>query len=283
MGERVRGEWGEAEGAGIASKNVFLSMSSPSVVHRTLAVPRSGSGEGEYEDAVAIEAEDWPVCTAVADGATESVFAGAWAECLARDLVKRRATTSDALREAVAEGQSAWRATVRDRTEEGPWYVSAKAAEGAFATVLGLSLHADGQWRAVSVGDCCLFHVRDGGLLQSWPFETADPFTNRPTLISSRSNQPVPPPETTSGTWQPQDAFLLATDAVAAWLLGDTVSETSEASIGPSDATGWNQEEFQRIVGTARKEGTLHDDDATLLVVRVNEVLDEADNASRSP
>lgn len=257
-------------------------MRSPSVVHRSLAVPRAGSGEAEYEDAAAVAVENWPVCAAVADGATESVFAGAWAERLARSFVEQRATTADALREAVAERQSEWRATIHDRIEEEPWYVSAKAAEGAFAALLGLSLHPDGQWQAVSIGDCCLLHLRDGALRRSWPFEAPDAFTNRPALVSSRSDRPVPAPETASGTWHPQDTFLLATDAVAAWLLRADPSEDSGPPINLATAADWNQEEFQRIVGTAREEGTLRNDDATLLVVRVNEVLDEADTASRS-
>jgi len=257
-------------------------MSSPSVDHRVFAVSRAGHGAAEYEDAAAVAVKDWPLCAAVADGATESVFAGAWAERLARGLVERRATTADLLHEAVAEAQSAWRATVRDRTEEEPWYMSAKAAEGAFAALLGLSLHADGRWRAVSVGDCCLFHVRDGALVQGWPFDSPDSFSNRPALISSRSDQDLPSPESISGTWRLRDTFLLATDAVAAWLLGDEMSETSEASFGLSDAADWNQEDFRRIVETAREEGTLRNDDATLLVIRLNEAPDTDQHAPRS-
>jgi hypothetical protein len=263
-------------------RNAFSSMSSPSVDHRVFAVSRAGHGAAEYEDAAAVALTDWPVCAAVADGATESVFAGAWAERLARGLVERRATTAGAFREVVAQGQSAWRATVRDRSKEEPWYVSAKAAEGAFAALLGLSLHPNGRWRAVSVGDCCLFHVRDGALVQSWPFDSPDSFTNRPALISSRSDQDLPSPETISGTWRPRDTFLLATDAVAAWLLEDETSETSQASFGLSDAADWNQEDFRRIVETAREKGALRNDDATLLMLRLNEAPGTDENPSKS-
>ena len=244
-------------------------MSSPSVVYRTCAVPRAGSEEAEYEDAAAVATEDWPVCAAVADGATESVFARAWAEHLARGLLDRGATTAEAFRDAIPDWRVEWRRRRGDRTEERPWYVAAKAAEGAFAALLGLSLHANGRWRAVSIGDCCLFQVRDEGLARSWPFEAPDTFTNRPALVPSRSDRSVPSPETASGTWQPQDTFLLATDAVAAWLLGGDSSEDAERPTGPPVAADWDEETFQRIVETARAEGALRNDDATLLVVHV--------------
>jgi len=254
---------------------MLSSMRSPSVVHRSLAVPRAGSEEAEYEDAVATAADDWPVCAAVADGATESVFARSWAEHLARGLVDRRATAPEVLREAVADGQKAWQPTVRDRAEEEPWYVSAKAAEGAFAALLGLSLYTDGQWRAASVGDCCLFHLREGGLLQSWPFEAPDAFTNRPALVPSRPDRTVPAPETATGTWRPQDTFLLTTDALAAWLLGSDQPGNTRMSIDPTKAAEWDDETFQKVVGTARTEGTLRNDDATLLVIHVEPGADK--------
>lgn len=246
-------------------------MSSPSVAHRILSVPRAGSGPAEYEDAAAISTGEWPVCAAVADGATESVFARAWAEHLAQGLVERDATTDEALRDALPDWQIEWRAGARGRAGQQPWYVAAKAAEGAFAALLGLSLHPDGQWRAVSVGDCCLFLLRDGALAQSWPFEAPDAFSNRPSLVSSRSDRAMPSPDTATGTWHPQDTFLLATDAVAAWLLRADTSEDSEPPIDLATAVDWTEETFQEIVETARAEGSLRNDDATLLVVRVNE------------
>jgi len=232
-------------------------MATPSVGYRTCTVPRAGGEADDYEDAAAVEATDWPVCAAVADGATESVFARAWAERLVREIVEARATTAEAVREAIAEGQVVWQASARERSRDRPWYVAAKATEGAFATVLGLSLHADGRWRAVSVGDCCLFHVRDDALVHPWPVESADDFTNRPPLVPSRSDRRVPAPEMTDGPWRPGDRFLLATDAVAAWLL-----RTEDAA-----ARHWDSESFRAAVDTARDDGALRNDDATLLVL----------------
>jgi hypothetical protein len=241
-------------------------MPGPSVSHWTCAVPKAGSSEDDYEDASALVSETWPVCAAVADGATESVFAGDWATRLVRGVVETEATTADAFATALPDWRDEWRRGLPSRAAERPWYVSAKVEEGAFATVLGLSLHADGGWRAVSVGDCCLFHVRGGEVVESWPYDAAEAFTNRPDLVSSRPAQAVPAPRTATGTWRPADRFVLATDAVAAWLL-----ETA-----PSSLRDLSEKSARSRIATARTDGDLRNDDVTLLVLNLLPPADAA-------
>jgi hypothetical protein len=221
-------------------------------------VPKEGSGAGDYEDAAAVSVDAWPVCAAVADGATESAFARTWARRLVRGVVDGGATTADALRDAIPEWQAEWQAAAREQAADRPWYVAAKAAEGAFAALLGLSLHADGRWRAVAVGDCCLFHVRDGKALRSWPLEAPAAFTNRPALVASTA-QEGPSPDAATGTWREDDRFLLATDAVAAWLMAE----------GLGAVEGLGPEAFRERVASARADGALRNDDATLLVLEL--------------
>lgn len=235
-----------------------LLMPAPSVSHRICAVPKAGGAAADYEDAAAIADEGWPVCAAVADGATESIFAGPWAEMLAQGVVAANATTEEAFVAAVPDWRAQWRTDVAERASEGPWYVAAKADEGAYAAVLGVSLHSDGHWRAVSVGDCGLIHLRETVVQRAWPFDDPDAFSNRPALLPSRSGRSVPVPETTTGTWQVGDVFLLATDAVAAWLL----------RTDPVQGIDFDEETFRERVVSAREEGALRNDDATLLIMQ---------------
>lgn len=231
-------------------------MSQPPIRHWMLSEPRSGGATEDYEDAAALEADAWPVRAAVADGATESVFAGAWAHALVERLVARPQASPDAFTEAVTEARARWGSSAADRARDRPWYVQAKASEGAFATVLALTLHEDGTWGASVVGDCCLFHLRAGRTLRAWPFTDPDAFTNRPALVSSRPDRPVPSPLTASGTWTAGDRWLLATDAVAAWLL-----RTDPGALEP------DEQAFSAAVRAAREDGPLRNDDATLLVL----------------
>jgi serine/threonine protein phosphatase PrpC len=235
-------------------------MPLPTVAHRILAAPKAGS-DAASEDAADAHVEAWPVRAAVADGATESAFSGLWARTLVVELLARSTTTAEAFEAAVEAGRAEWAAAVARRLDDRPWYVRAKAEEGAFATVLSVTLHEDGAWTGLAVGDCCLFHLRDGAVIATWPYEDPDAFTHRPSLVPSRRTRPVPAPRTTTGDWEPGDALLLATDAVAAWLL-----RRDAASVLDTDPSA-----FGRAVQTARKKGALRNDDATLLVLTIDD------------
>jgi len=246
----------------------------PVVQSRILAAPKEGASREEYEDATAVRDKRWPVRAAVADGATESAFAGAWAETLAEGLVSV-AATPEALVEALPDWQADWAEAFADRTESLPWYGAAKAREGAFATLLGLELRPDGHWRAVSVGDGLLFHLRDETLQDPWPHTSPDALTNRPVLLSSRPDPRGPAPEdcwSTRGRWEAGDAFLLATDAVGAWLLRAGQPESSsEERLAPTAVRTWSEEAFRATLREARADGCLRNDDSTLLVLEVED------------
>jgi len=233
-------------------------MSSPRLHSRLLEASRGDAPSTTSEDATCVVDVAWPVGAAVADGATESAFAGLWARILAAEAARRRATDPSSFRRGIEEGRQRWQTAVAERATDGPWYVRAKAEEGAFAAALSFSLCADGTWQALSVGDCCLLWLRDGHVRRSWPFGDPDDFTHRPSLVASRPGHPVPSPRTTSGTWADGDTLVLATDAAAAWLLG--------AEDPPVER--WDQEVFPSVVRTARDAGGLRNDDVTLLVLK---------------
>jgi hypothetical protein len=159
---------------------------------------------------------------------------------------------------------------VQERAAEQPWYVQAKAEEGAFATGLVFSVHDDGTWAAASIGDCCLFHLR-GETVQAWPTDDPEAYTNRPDLIPSRGADRIPTPDTTTGRWVPGDTFLLATDAVAAWLL-----RAGPRSVLEADAS------FEATVETARADATLRNDDATLLILELTDSPGDGEPSSTS-
>lgn len=231
----------------------------PSVVSRVLTVPKAGAEEDENEDAAAVWTTSWPVRAAVADGATESMFAKQWAETLVKGLGALDLTPS-ALTDTLPDWRAEWQAAV-EQAEPLPWYATAKADEGTFATLLGLEVRSDGEWDALAVGDCTLLHVHQGRLETAWPHGTSDAFSNRPSLLSTLPDRNVPTPDATTGTWHVGDAFLLATDAVAEWLI-----ETD-----PVAARAWDAQEFSEAVEAARSNGSLRNDDSTLVVLELTE------------
>jgi hypothetical protein len=219
---------------------------------QALTIPKAGHTDAENEDAAAFAIDDGPVHAAVADGATESAFSRTWARLLVERSVAEGiiAPTETAL----TAWRTAWRTAVDPKVQAQPWYVAAKTEQGAHATYLHLQCTANGDWQAARVGDCVLFHIRNRTLQATWPDMEADSFNHRPDLVSTQPSH-TPTVHTTQGTWQPGDAFLLATDAAAAWLL----------QTGVAPALEWTPNAFRDAAQAARTQGTLRNDDTTVL------------------
>ena len=182
-----------------------------------LCAPKRGNSEDEYEDAWAVDPARGRF--AVADGASESSFAGRWAQLLTEAFLS--APRLQDLPAWLVEPRRRWSAEVMGL--ELPWYAEMKREQGAFATLLGLGVRrptADrpGKWRAVAVGDSCLIRVRPDGAIRSFPIRKSADFGNQPRLIGSRSG-PAPKPDHASGPLRSGDRLFLLTDALAQWFL----------------------------------------------------------------
>jgi hypothetical protein len=158
----------------------------------------------------------------VADGASTSAFARPWAQILVRDFLAGT---------PIAESQAAWREIAADT--EGPWWLGHKVAEGAHAALVGLELCDDQTWQAQAWGDVCLFHVRSSQILASFPLQSAAEFPDQPTLLCSVGENPVP--HRVSGSWEPGDRFLVASDAVARQLFGLPITNDLWQQLAPTN------------------------------------------------
>jgi hypothetical protein len=223
------------------------------------AVPKAGNRPDEYEDATASDLLSGRF--AIADGATESSFAAEWARLLSGAFVERpveRGGWSDWL----TGPRSCWEGRVGGL--ELPWYAEEKREAGAFATLLGLEFQGRGWWRAVAIGDSCLFQLRGSELIVAFPLEEADSFDNRPDLIQSHPEGGPPCELWAEGGCEPGDRFLLATDALASWLLAQ--AEAGRPAWAELEAVA-DADEFARRVEAWRAGHRLHNDDVTLLVI----------------
>lgn len=241
-------------------------------------VPKHGHAEREYEDAYfpsqASHRNLKAFRCAVADGATESVFAREWARILVRGFGKGK------LR--VGWMRRLWMRTIQGRATgpSVPWYVGAKLKDGAFAAFVGLTLHdgsrngTGGTWRALAVGDSCLFHVRGSKLLAHGPMARSEDFGSNPLLLSTSGTRKLSRGEThvtvLTGDWKPRDVFFLATDALSQWLLAE--QERGRSPWGMLRELGDDSDggaPFEPIVARLRAGECMKNDDTTLLRVEV--------------
>ena len=250
---------------------------------RTLWTSKAGNRPEECEDSYAFDPLACRVGSmgvneariAVSDGASESAFARNWSQVLARAFVERPIGLSDldqpALESWLAPGQQAWDGTVPwDRI---PWHGEAKARAGALATLLGLTISPAGagglSWEAVAIGDCCLFIVRNGKLLLSFPLENAAQFNNTPVLICSNpaNNRGLGGHvRRERGDCAPGDLILLASDALACWMLEDHAQggRPWDTLMALESHQAWEE-----WVNTRRQERIMKNDDTTLVIVEV--------------
>ena len=226
---------------------------------------KAGSTAEEWEDAFCYDPDQGRFC--VADGASESSFAAAWARLLAEGFVARPPDGST-LRDWLRPLQAEWARGTRGR--ELPWYAEEKARSGAFSSILGFCLEPhDGVWRALAVGDSCLFSVRENRLAASFPFSNSGEFHSRPMLLSSadRANAGIASAvREAEGEARSGDLILLMTDALAAWFLAEAELGRRPWAVLERIAT---QEEFGTFVDLMRAGRSMRNDDVTLLKIEV--------------
>ena len=243
------------------------------IEYSTFWLPSRGNKPEECEDASA--ADSGADRFAVSDGASESGFAHLWARLLVDDFVAHPRAELDRWTDGLRALQENWQTAVGSQAL--PWYAQANFKQGAFATFLGVTLAeaADDQirWRAVAVGDTCLFHCRGGSLLEAFPLQQANEFNNYPSLVGSRTLPEHVRDELcryAAGSGQPDDRLWLMTDALAQWCLARHESghnpwdELESVQTSPEA-----QEHFAAWVAELRDSGHLHNDDVTLLAINL--------------
>ncbi len=252
---------------------------------RVFTLPKDGKTADEYEDACACATRPGADVYVVADGASDSVFSGLWAQMLAHRLAHNVPQRNDAptWRNWIEEVQQEWERTVR--ADPVPWYVEPKIREGAFATCVALIVQrpskgsTSARWGAVAVGDSCLFHVQvatNGTPAALSPagrgFPISDPaaFGLNPLALSSNpaSNESVWPAVAVAGdVWHFGDSFVLATDALAHWITQEIVP-TGDWNRLLSLLHTSDDQAFEALMRAEWERGTLRNDDITLILIQ---------------
>jgi serine/threonine protein phosphatase PrpC len=249
-----------------------MPNSAPFLRWQAFHTPKRGNAPDEYEDAFAGDVTK--ARFAVADGASESSFVATWAKLLVEGFI---AADGKPWRELdwLAPARQRWAAEVDDRPL--PWYAEEKREQGAYATLLGIAFRQSrtqidaSVWRALAVGDSCLFRLRHGKLRQSFPLTRAADFGNQPPLLGSRGRPADTPQQAVRhgrGKWRPGDRFLLMTDALAEWMLRR--SEEKQQPIADIDrllAESTPQDAFADWIEERRDRHNLRNDDVTLVII----------------
>jgi hypothetical protein len=149
-----------------------------------------------------------------------------------------------------------WLKYVRSRPL--PWHAEEKVLEGSFATLLGVTV-SEGHWCAIAVGDTCLFHVRDGAMLSSFPYTASAEFSARPVLVCTAAwaaQSMADAIHLAEGELRTGDVIVMATDGLAQWLLRSVESDRQ-----PWHVFDEGKDALQSLVDEERASRRMRNDD----------------------
>ena len=215
---------------------------------------------------------------AVADGATRSLFPKQWAELLVNRFCEKNGLSLEEgnWQEWITPLQQDWLKQVTAIVQETKRFISIdrlSKSESAAATFIGLEFDKDKmEWKAGIVGDSCLFQIRNSQLMASYPIKQSEDFDNHPEAFASFEKDNYAKPQIVKGILQPGDQFILATDALAKWIIQHEEAGQLEAALNRLTALT-DDAEFARFVEEVRdtEDIPLVNDDVTLLRISVAE------------
>ena len=168
---------------------------------------------------------------AIADGASEGFMSKLWSKILTISYVNFDRTDLDIRQftdfciDIYDYQMVVYIQRRKERNNPLRWFEENLMYKGSFSTLLGVtfvnSSPTGGHWKSYSVGDSCLFQLRDE-LIEVFPMMDSSAFGNSPDLISSNPAYNLELEsrvKVKTGQFLFGDTFYLMTDAIAHWFV----------------------------------------------------------------
>jgi hypothetical protein len=236
-------------------------------------LPKDGCSASECEDAVALNLKAQRF--AIADGATEGFDSRVWARLLVRSWIRIDPPAISAEDFQPLARDLGVRLHERWKRKTLSWYAEEKARSGSFAAFLGVQF-SSGQdqisWTAIALGDCCLVHQRGDAIRVAFPISNSEDFGSHPILLpslTSLQDAAFAGLKLLEGTLEEGDEFILLSDAIAAWYLGNTENSQRDRSellrlLSMRDCDG-----LEELVRDSQRRGTMRNDDVVVMRIAV--------------
>lgn len=242
----------------------------------SFSLPKIGEAQKTIQDR--FESNPDRSLVALADGAGSSLYPGKWAEILVQSFCYSREDAVAKLRQSYQEWlkplQEEWRQyyLTKLRSPNRKWWEGGSQIKShGSATFIGLRLHTldsieQRQWQAVAVGDSCLFKLEsETQNLLAFPLKNSQAFKGTTQCFESLPEYSSFPPQFEEGAYDERDIFLLATDALAQWILTDYENQGHE----------WQKmfelealEDFVSAIAHLRSHNLIKNDDTTVALIK---------------
>lgn len=229
-----------------------------------------GNKDSECEDSISFNLRKGRF--AIADGASSSMFSDVWASCLTSNVITLDTdlfkNTTELFHILVPLARREWYSRIEWSNLK--WFQTNKSFQGSHSTLLYVEIKRleDGDiYRALAVGDSCLFVLSDNGFY-SFPYKNVSQFNNTPKLVwTGRKRQKdnetelvYPDFATTSGHLRHDTDLILATDALSKWLIETHNFEEIKRLIG-------HEQELREFLTTEIDAKRMRNDDISLIYV----------------
>lgn len=235
---------------------------------------KKGETLADCQDAVAFNEDS--ARYAIADGVTRSFFPKMWADLLVKSFCEETALSLEKQNweEWITSFQQKWLEQAISTVQKTKRFISIdrlSRSESAASTFVGLEIdRTKAKWKAMIIGDSCLFHFRDSGLKGSYLVKKSEDFTNRPGIFASFAKDSLGHPSFVTESVNPGDIFILTTDALAKWIIQH--DEVGKLDYAFAQLTSIEKEEqFEDFVEEARESDgiCLVSDDVALILISV--------------
>ncbi|MGA2031246.1 MAG: hypothetical protein ABSG68_03230 [Thermoguttaceae bacterium] len=230
----------------------------------------------EYQDASQTDAEHG--IAVIADGVSSAIFSAQWAALLTEAVAADPPNPRDpaAFGQWLCRQRAAWAGRID--TSDLAWFQRAKLPAGAFSTLLWIRLlTADPQpagnyggyrLQGFAIGDSCLFQVRGGELVRTFPIQAAEEFQADPIVLGSvdLGRDHLAEFAALDEHCFPDDRLVLCTDALAEWAL-----HCYQSGHAPDWDSCWDstEEQWQAEITELRQQRHMRYDDTTMVLLRV--------------
>jgi serine/threonine protein phosphatase PrpC len=255
-----------------------------------ISEPSTEKTDATNEDASYLGKEDQGYLTyAVADGVGESPDARGWAQKLI-SLTPVVLSNRDAFASEFFKMQGAYledwerRKKIIIENNKNNWLFyhsnNPRIHRINGATYCSVTFHKTDeglQYRALAIGDSCLFHISAGKVKKFFPLEKIEDFSRPPYVayagISEESLiDPTIGLRACSGNVEEGDFIILATDAIAQWIYAQHSNlDTTRFNELLTHAKANDVDAMRAYIGKERLNCTLKDDDTTLIILHVRE------------
>jgi hypothetical protein len=265
--------------------------------------PKEVDAPREYEDASALSEKAGRAV--VADGVSSAIFSRAWARLLTRTAVTSPpdTTSSEAMLDWLLPLQQEWRQAIGYEAVARDWIRGPKVRSlGGQATLLiveiepiqgaddaGASAMAGDEYRLVghAVGDCCLFLIRGGEKILSFPMTNSEAYAAGPQVVSSiaKNVEYADRFEHLEDRCRAGDLLVVCTDAIGLWAMQEYEDGNSVdwMRYWENDAAWQDDIVALRARGPKDPGNRMRIDDCTLLLLQVVQEEALADEPDMQP